>query len=238
MKEQPILFNAEIVRAILNGSKTQTRRLIKETNPKFFDPVLCTVQAGIPTYKLNKYGVLFKTNPKKWFSPKHPYHKFFVSPYGKIGDRLWVRETFMPLTVGYAYKADDLIIIQKLHSLKWKPSIHMPRLASRITLEVTNIRVERLHDITEKDAISEGICREIADGKDLGWINYLWHGRFGKYGLGNKQSDAWEYQYSTYQKAKDCFSSLWELINGMGSWKTNPWIWVVEFKIIKRYLEG
>lgn len=107
----------------------------------------------------------------------------------------------------------------------------MPRWASRITLEITSIRVERLQDIGEADAIAEGIEREFAHNRDIGWKNYLWHGHFGKNGTGDRRSDNWEHQYSTYAdgKAVGSYSSLWEFINGYGSWAENPWVWVIEF---------
>ncbi len=94
-------------------------------------------------------------------------------------------------------------------------------------------QVERLQEISEEDAKAEGVEQQMAHGQPLGWRNYLWHGDFGNCGTGNKQSDEWDYQYSTYQKAKDCFSSLWELINGKGSWGKNPLVWVIEFRRIK-----
>lgn len=132
MKERPILFSGEMVRAILDGSKTQTRRVVKG----------------------DALGILnLEIRP--------PSDPIFVEKclYGKPGDRLWVREAwaqhtetfgdFLPSTV---YRADPVTP----HFTKWKPSIHMPRWASRITLEITGVRVERLQDISEKDALSEG----------------------------------------------------------------------------------
>ncbi len=113
----------------------------------------------------------------------------------------------------------------------------MPRWASRITLEITDVRVERLQKITEEDAKAEGIEREVVRGQDLGWKNYLWHGHFGSYGMGNKQTDNWPHQFSTYKdSAVGCFSSLWELINakrGYG-WNVNPWVWVISFRRINQ----
>ena len=135
---------------------------------------------------------------------------------------------------------------------RWRPSIFMPTEATRIFLRVTEVRAERLQDITEADALREGVSR-LYDymtkedfekwAKNVGhkktqseesFTNYLWHGHFGQYGMGNKQSDVWEYQYSDYPDARGSFSSLWHMINaarGYG-WDTNPWVWVYEFERI------
>jgi len=153
MKERPILFNAPMVRALLAGTKTQTRRIVKpqpEMNGRWME-------------WRNGKGVLITEQNTAW----HPFDKGFrravseyphFCPYGQPGDRLWVRETFalpdrradnLPAWVYAADYAD-----RPQHA--WKPSIHMPRTASRITLEITGIRVERLQDISEADAIAEG----------------------------------------------------------------------------------
>ena len=120
---------------------------------------------------------------------------------------------------------------------RWKPSIHMPRSASRITLEVVNVRAEYLNQISHDDAIEEGIeplfsmaetnaMPELSSGI-YNWKNYLWHG--------NPQAPKntrWRHQYSGYKDPIGSYSSLWELINGPGSWEANPDVWVVEFKVI------
>jgi hypothetical protein len=119
-----------------------------------------------------------------------------------------------------------------------------PRWASRITLEITGIRVERLQDISEEDAAAEGIERLYSQSdkanypndnriqSDQSWANYLWHGHVGR-SITQKQSDLWHWQYSNYKVARDSFSSLWASINGLESWSKNPWVWVVEFRRIK-----
>ena len=127
-----------------------------------------------------------------------------VCPYGRVGDHLWVRETWAPHTwpptgPSYQYAADD----QYPAPERWRPSIHMPRAASRITLEVVSVRVERLNDISEEDAIAEGCPYGVG-----GWMVDP--------AVGDKQ-----------------FPTLWERINGPGSWDANPWVWVVEFKRIE-----
>ena len=143
MKERPILFSAPMVRAILEGKKTQTRRVWKQ-----------------PTSLCMKDDCLYATehDARQSFNPIA--RDEIVCPYGQRGDRLWVREAFhiCPHHEDYFYRADDenLPLKCKAHT-KWKPSIHMPRRASRITLEITSIRVERLQDISDADALAEGV---------------------------------------------------------------------------------
>lgn len=204
MKERPILFSGPMVLAILEERKTQTRRIVKE-------PVLSTA------YKDNELN--FKIG-----------ERYIKCPYGQVGDRLWVRETFryISYTEGYdsgvdqggghdwgdgysfvQYKSDSFIFRYELLEEdylktspvidRWYPSIHMPRWASRILLEITDIRVERLKDITEEDAKAEGIE--------------------------NKSN---HFHLACTQD----FKRLWESINGLGSWYMNPWVWVVEFRRI------
>ena len=180
MKEKPILFSGDMVRAILEGRKTQTRRVIK--NKEFQDWVNM------------KFSDEFIKNPENL------WHK--LGPYGQPGDRLWVRETWcLSGKPGIAlYRAD-----QQCEVAQWKPSIHMPRWASRISLEIVNIRGERLQEITADECIREGILRS-----DLPTVEE------------RADYDKWQ------------FSQLWDSINlvrGFG-WAANPWIWVIEFKPI------
>ncbi len=157
MKERPILMSAPMVRAILAGSKTQTRRALR-------------VQV-----------------PGK-----------SACPYGMAGDRLWVRETFghdgEPTSRQVAYRADG-----EVPNIRWIPSIFMPRDLSRISLEVTEVRVERVTDISEADAIAEGIPAFITSPSTI---------------------------------PRQQYSTLWNSINGKGSWDKNPWVWAVTFKRI------
>lgn len=141
MKERPIIFSGEMVRAILAGRKTQTRRVIKP------QPV---IQDGV---------AFFKTGQR--------------CPYGQIGDRMWVREAWIRNSGVPAYRADDPSWPGE--TPKWKPSIHMPRWASRITLEIVNVRVERLQDITVGDAWAEG-CPNSDVNVIPDWFIPLWAG--------------------------------------------------------------
>lgn len=212
MNEKPIIFSGEMVRAILDGRKTMTRRVVKpepvevvEWNHGIFTP--------------------YKTVAPPKEIPQAIVKKPIACPYGKPGDRLWVREAHLldPPHNGewdyYAY-TDGAIenvdaIPEKYRSprwvmyaadkegvrqWRWRPSIHMPRWASRITLEITNVRVERLQGISEEDAKAEGMEIEI-------------------------QFPAETRPYGTE------FRSLWDKINGKKyPWDSNPWVWVVEFK--------
>jgi hypothetical protein len=175
MKERGILFSAPMVRALLAGSKTQTRRICKVRDVN---------GAPLTSYMGDALAALIRQH----------------CLYGQPGDRLWVRETWQrdPLNDGkFLYRAT-----QRCETVfdKWIPSIHMFRYASRITLEVTGVRVERLRDISETDAKAEGTTPSIV-GDDLEHLKY----RAG-------------------------YQTLWESINGAGSWAANPWVWVVEFK--------
>jgi hypothetical protein len=160
----------------------------------------------------------------------------------ELGQQLWVRETFGIHydesgygcdTIEYRADGDD-------GNGGWTPSIHMPRWASRITLDITNIRVERLQDISEEDARAEGVEKLYTEEKakkydpeNRSYKNYLWHGHIGETITG-AQSDAWDYQYSNYANAIGSFSSLWQSIKGKGSWESNPWVWVIDFKVLER----
>lgn len=194
MKERPILFSAPMVRAILAGSKTQTRRVVKP------QPI------GTDATIIEIYG--------RGLPAAHP------CPYGQHGDRLWARETFFdtepysafPLFSDrknrYIYRADG----EQIGCHRWRPSIHMPRVASRILLEIVAVRVERLRDISREDAISEGV--QPLDGSN--GPNY-WTVDAGGVSLNNPT-------------AQGAYSMLWDWINGPGAWDKNPWVWVVEFR--------
>lgn len=198
MKERPILFSGPMVRAILDGRKTQTRRIIK--NPDFY---------GCPT-----------GDCPHWNQKECDAAMAKACPYGQPGDRLWVKETFVATTDGrnYVYRADARDRAgYRWHSItpgdkdvRWKPSIFCTRKASRITLEITAVRVERLNDISEADAIREGIKPVSFGITDHGY--------------------EWAPDEDGTTTARESFTCLWESINGAGSWDKNPWVWVIEFK--------
>ncbi|MBF0260424.1 MAG: hypothetical protein HQL97_01130 [Magnetococcales bacterium] len=156
MKERPILFSGEMVQAILAGRKTQTRRVVKPQpeERKITEPGHEGVSLHLPGQSAYKDGV-----HEKWIRRG----EYWDCPYGKPGDRLWVRETFCiddrPFRGGVLYRAD--FASPEIIS-PWKPSIHMPRWASRLLLEITRVRVERVREISDVDAIAEGVISKEA----------------------------------------------------------------------------
>jgi hypothetical protein len=191
MKEHPILFSGPMVQAIIEGRKTMTRRVVK-----------------YPT-KDGEYG-WHPTLGGMQYLPGGSTRPF--CPYGQPGDRLWVRETFANINKPgikpeYIYRADPVEIDEyENDGGKWKPSIHMPRQASRLTLEIVSVRVERLQDISEEYAKSEGVTR-LRLSETLN-IPRSWVG---------------------------AFADFWDSINSKRgySWGSNPWVWVIEFKRIE-----
>ncbi|MDF7658355.1 hypothetical protein PUG81_05185 [Erwiniaceae bacterium L1_54_6] len=210
MRERGIIFNAEMVRAVLSGSKTQTRRIVKAS----------------AAYILN-------------LQEQYPHKHYTINcPFGAVGDRLWVRETWqvihqytdengevdetryarsIPKQRGnywhpvYAEAWDNES--RESRDFPWRPSLHMPRWASRITLEITGVRVERLRDISEEDAATEGI-------PPAGDLLPDYPGTY----LTPK---------GDFATAKVAFQRLWESIYGEESWQANPWVWVIEFKRVE-----
>lgn len=218
MKEHPILFSGPMVRALLAGTKTQTRRMVKPVKHpdlgNVYDP-----------------GVLAR-------EPQHVIER--ACPYGQPGDRLWVKETWRtaksldaksPATIGemcidagyrtpwapLAYEADGHRNSEwrgfemgcDAEPGKTRVSIHMPRWASRITLEITAVRVERLQDISEADCRAEGLYQDTA-------------GRWTTYSASEQDRE--------HLSPVEAYRELWEQINGPGSWDANPWVWMVEFR--------
>lgn len=217
-KERPILFSTEMVNAIFNGDKTQTRRIInpqpvvgdnfwrwdgKKPKAKYNTGAVCV--SGYNVLPSNDNAVLINQ-----------------CPYGKIGDVLWVRETHKKIQGGFMYKANPMLI-KKTQSLgptitgdaRWKPSIHMPKSACRLWLEIVNVRVQKLNDINDLDAKSEGINKMLGYYRDYN----------------SKYSGLAAHIFMP----KQSFISLWQKINGEESWSLNPWVWVITFKKIEKH---
>lgn len=211
MKERPIIFSAPMVRALLDGTKTQTRRVAPIRELKILQHPGDMLTWSVSFLKPVK-GVLSSHSGGKLSDLQaRSIIASRFNPYGQPGDRLWVRESFTDEAGGTRpYPGDHIYYKADTHQPlceRWSPSIHMPRWASRITLEITGVRVERLKDISEADAIAEGV--EL--GGPIGHLpTYL--------------AAPYAYQYA----------QLWESINGPGSWDENPWVWVLEFNRIER----
>ena len=223
MKERPILFSGPMVRAIMEGRKTQTRRVVKDVSADcelFIDSGDGFFQQ---CYRDNSGAI----HSKSWLSK---------CPYGIPGDRLWVRETFAIATgpppdvpmdadnTAVVYRASwDVEVPETPLDGAWKPSIHMPRWASRINLEITGVMVERLQEINCDDAIAEGTdwktCPTYQSVESL--KEQVTASRVGRPYFPVLTID----YVGGYKK-------LWESINGPGSWDKNPWVWVVKFRRI------
>lgn len=211
-KEKPILFSTPMVQAILEGRKTQTRRIIKPSSKKGCFGIKIIRNSNNDITDICGYD----ENEMMW---DENGKKYPVNNKYEIGDILWVRETFMNHQVyGYIYKADNNKLIDDIDILKWKPSIFMPKEAARIFLKVTNIRIEKLQDISEQDAINEGIgCGFIMNA---GYPDYE-HIKNGICTL-------------TQDTAYASFISLWTKINGKESWVKNPYVWVYGFEKLNK----
>lgn len=211
MKDHPIIFSAPMIRAILSGQKTQTRRLVKPAPPpEFLRGDVAAVTNGM------LWAISKMPERKAWPADPAPG---FACPFGQPSDGLWVRETWqadeiwddypprnIPQGTPILWTADyDCTGVVAFDWGKLRPSMFMPRWASRITLEITGVRLERLQDISEVDALAEG-C------------------------LGSTTNLDSEFDY--VKTAKDAFCDLWESINGTGSWEANPWVWTISFKRI------
>ncbi|MBS0187945.1 MAG: hypothetical protein JSS51_07740 [Planctomycetes bacterium] len=241
MKERPILFSGPMVRAILEGRKTQTRRIVKAQGELEF-----LGGSGDP-----------KTDPANWgWGPdddgeycslvKNPFAGSWARcPYGVPGDRLWVKEKWRPVwheelfcCVQYAadssyrkpeidteergFRFADMCDVSGDNAEPWHSSLHMWREFSRLTLTIADVRVERLQDISEEDAIAEGIERFTKDDKVF------------KYWPTDPADRPIRGLEMTWQDMphdpRVAFAALWNHVNGPGSWEANPWVWVIEFK--------
>lgn len=177
-KERPILFSGPMVRAILDGRKTQTRRLVKLTD----------------SGRVKEPG-----SPRNWHLDDHAAVN--ACPFGRPGDRLWVRETFRACSDRVLYAATE-----ERPMLGWEPSIFMPRKWSRLTLEITDVRVQRLQEISEQDATAEGLGAGVV-------------------------SHGWQRNAVVLSSAVGRFRMLWDQINGKRApWESNPWAWAITFR--------
>lgn len=250
MNARPIIFSGQMVRTLLAGNKTQTRRIMKPQPPSV-EAVKARCGAGFsidPGTWCGAHNQFFTCGPVQTVRELMGCEPgSWVCQYGKPGDYLWVRESVWerpdrsprmmregadtwPRCI---YQADsssfgrpvwppqkfDLADIEAAREWckeqKWKarPSIHMPRWASRLTLHITDVRVERLQDISEEDAKAEGVESPAYPAADGGWIAY--------------DDGKWA----------DGFAALWESIHGAGSWDANPWLWVISFRVIKQNID-
>lgn len=225
MKERPILFSAPMVRALLAGTKTQTRRAVRKQFPADAE----VVEVGLT----NESGWQISGHSRLWWDDGQAcIDDAVLCPYGVPGDRLWVRETFVqgwpareddcpdqfdadgnerPMTTWYRASNPELNWCtdgENTERTPWRPSIHMPRAASRILLEVTDVRVERLQDISDADALAEGIVHLP---------------RMEGYGLPDGS-----HFHGTDPRIS--YWSLWDAINGQGAVEANPWVWAVSFR--------
>ena len=205
MKERPILFSSSMVLAILEGRKTQTRRVVK--------PQPWRNSVGQWLWERRK-GEQIPFNPdlnEKLYPRTKLQH---VCPYGVPGDALWVKETFQETAaMNICHKADSEVVYratdpdwEEYDGWKWRPSIFMPRKFSRITLEVKEVRVERLQDISEEDCLAEGCPDELGS----------------------------EYCVDGMSSRKAWYADLWDSINNQRGhgWESNPFAWVITFHAI------
>jgi hypothetical protein len=199
-RERPIIFGSPIVRALLDGRKTMTRRVVKPQPSHGF---------GRPEVEPDGRWVFCRERTRLEWEERR-------CPYGRPGDQLWVRETWASDERGrVAYRASEETWPTHAKvkdgsgwvSWAWRPSIHMPQWASRITLEITGVRVERAHQITEADVLAEGV-----DPADVD--------KFRK----------WFHPDDVHALA---FGELWEGIHGPGSWARNPWVWCLSFRRVE-----
>lgn len=228
MKERPILFSAPMVNAILAGRKTQTRRIVKVAPPKGSSPGDIEQDEDFADewfYWID--GGLKSTT--------------FSCPYGQPGDRLWVRETLCRNSRdSWGYKADGEFVTLPANDAQigamysWAHhkagdtcvSIHMPRWASRIALEIAEVRVERLNDISIEDAEAEGLASVTKDG------SMYKYGIPDRDGLPGTDDDGWPWMHWR-QSPVDAYEWLWQSIHGGGSWASNPWVWALTFKRVQ-----
>ena len=206
MTERPILFSGPMVRALLDGRKTQTRRIVKPQFAADAEPEEMS--------KVSDEGFQMSGHSGRWWDAVTGSAEDAIRcPYGVPGDLLWVKErgwmspsklAFLPFVENVPPQGDVFRDPSGRPYRAW-PSIHMPRWASRLTLTITDVRVERLQDISEPDAEAEGV-----------------------------QIPALVPILGAFWSSRDGYARLWEHINGKGSWAANPWVWAVTFEVQAR----
>ncbi|MBE5251589.1 hypothetical protein [Mixta mediterraneensis] len=228
MKERPIIFNPEMIKAIIDGRKTMTRRIMKvqPDSPNFG---LLRITDSTKRADIGKYHWA-ESNA----TGTHTRSALFTCPFGAVGDRLWVRETWQAIhdSLDEFGNVDERTWMPSIpkssdsywhavyaetsgqsnredRGFPWRPSTHMPRWASRITLEITGVRVERLQDISQADAIAEGAPPS------------------------HPSIDAVSRDYGFPDFSRSWFGQTWWSIYGEESWQANPWVWVIEFKRVE-----
>lgn len=237
MRERPILFSGPMVRAILAGTKTQTRRvsLIDDFETNSHADGMTTWRVNFSKAVKGVLGSYSGTHCSEAEAQRIIASQF--CPYGSVGERLWVREThaIVPRT---AYRCSDGVqqvlrpdddhdaaIFREgwersAGGIRWRPSIHMPRWASRIRLEITDVRVQRLQEISEDDCAAEGVLE--IDGQLPNEAIYEMARR----------------QRTTFEDLRPSFGALWESINGAGCWDANPWVWAISFQRVEESGRG
>lgn len=219
MTERGMIFNGEMVRAILDGRKTQTRRLMK-IQPKPCNHSNWPEHSPITQWKSDSTGWYCGVCANGISIDHRQRAKAIVCPFGAIGDRIWVRETWAEAGAGAPelklYRANypahvppHYENVPPVEEIRWTPSIHMPRWASRILLEITDVRVERLNSISQADAIAEGAPPS------------------------HPSIDAVSRQFGFPDFSRSWFGQTWQSIYGDDSWKANPWVWAITFRRIE-----
>jgi hypothetical protein len=225
MNIKPILFSTPMVQSILEGRKTMTRRVVKGKTDHFVRIEIENDGIYIPYVR--------GAGAKIWAEP------YIKCPYGQVGDIIWLRETWqhtvnlginiLDENSGYIYKASEngKDWEENTEKWKWKPSLFMPKEACRLFLKITNVKVERLQDISEKDAKAEGVESCIADRENFG-VRAAGMRLYRDYD--RKNNSLKDYPCNGFEFAKTSFETLWQSINGEQSWNDNPYVWVLEFE--------
>ena len=217
---RPIIFSGPMIRALLDGRKQQTRRIMKP------QPV-CD-------------GRWWQWKGCSWGDDNIPvgpgqYSPMDFCPYGDPGDLLWVRETFITgqtLEENDKLANDERIWLRadgvltdwlgddgyRTENIPWKPSIHMPRRASRLTLELTGVRVERLNDISEADALAQGVVHDRTAS-------------YSRFHVPGVEHPAKDFPELSRTNAREMYAALWDCLHGSGEWLGNPWVWALQFRV-------